>query len=129
MTTTLPLAPSRTMGPAFARFSAANLRHIKGPLTGKPFVFDPWQHDDFDLMLEVDERGLPVWREILYGIGRGMGKSPGVGALGLMELASRRDRPEVVVGSGARDQAKIVGEFTREMAKAGPERAPGLRQV
>lgn len=116
----MTMAPRRSKGPATARFFEANLRHIKGPLIGKPFTLDPWQHDDLELILEVDERGMPVWREVLWGVARGMGKSPTAGGLGLTCLASRDDKPEVYIGSGSRDQAKIVGEFAREMARTGP---------
>lgn len=114
------LAPRRSLGRATAAFFEANLRHIKGPLIGQPYVLDDWQVEDFELMLEVDDRGLPVWREILYGVPRGMGKSPGAAGIALTDLASFRDKPEIYVGSGSRDQAAIVGEFAREMAKTGP---------
>jgi phage terminase large subunit-like protein len=109
----------RSLGAATARFFEANLTHIKGPLIGDPFDLDEWQRDDLELILEVDDDGMPVWREVLWGVPRGSGKSPTVAGLALTELATRRDRPEVLVGSGAREQANIVGEFMREMASAG----------
>jgi hypothetical protein len=114
------MSPRRSKGPATARFFEANLRHIKGPMIGKPMRLDPWQLEDIDLILEVDERGMPVWREVLWGVARGMGKSPTAAGLGLTCLAERDDRPEIYIGSGSRDQAKIVGEFAREMARTGP---------
>ncbi len=114
------MTPRRTAGPATAKFFEANLRHTKGPLIGQPVVLDEWQVDDLSLILEVDDDGYPVWREVLWGVPRGMGKSPTAAGLGLATLASRRDSPEVYVGSGSRDQASIVGTFAREMAKNGP---------
>lgn len=102
-----------------AVFFEANLRHIKGPLIGQPFRLDAWQREDLGVILEHDGKGRPLWREVLWGVPRGMGKSPTAAGLGLAELARRQDVPEVYIGSGARDQAAIVGEYAREMAANG----------
>jgi phage terminase large subunit-like protein len=75
---------------------------------------------DLDLILQVDAAGMPLWREVLWGVPRGCGKSPAAAGLGLFDLARLRDRPEIYLGSGARDQARIVGEYARSMASSGP---------
>lgn len=116
-------APARTVGPAVARFFESNLRHTKGALVGEAFRLHESQRDDLDVIYEVDDAGRRVWRDVLYGVPRGFGKSPIVAGCGLAELASRaRSNPEIYVGSGARDQAKIVGDYARGFAAGGPLR-------
>jgi len=90
----------------------ANFRHTKGPAAGTPFVLEPgWQQRDIDLMYEVLPNGRRRWRSILYGVARGNGKSPIVGGLGLVEVASREDEPEVFTAGTDRDGAKIIHGF------------------
>jgi phage terminase large subunit-like protein len=89
-------------------------------LIGTPFVVTPACVEDLNLILEVDKHGHPVFREVLYGVPRGNGKSPIAAGLGLFDLARMRDKPEIYIGSGAREQAGIIGEYGREMAANGP---------
>ncbi len=70
-----------------------------------------WQQHDIDLMYEVLPNGRRRWRSILYGVARGNGKSPLVGGLGLVEVASREDDPEVFTAGTDRDGAKIIHGF------------------
>lgn len=106
--------PRRSVGPAVGTFFRKRMRHHKGPLYREPFVLEPWQQNtadlsgDLDLIYEVDEHGRRVWLDVGYGVARGNGKSPVVSGCGGIELLSRRDSPEIVMGSGSRDQAKHV---------------------
>lgn len=111
-------APSR--GPQAVAFFEKRLRHSKGPLIGTPYRVSDEFAEDLRLILEVDAAGNPVFREVLWGVPRGCGKSPAAAGLGLFDLARLRDRPEIYLGSGARDQARIVGEYARSMASGGP---------
>lgn len=113
---------ARSIGPAVAKFFAANFRHSKGSLAGKPFVLEPWQRDDLDLMYEIDERGARVWRHVLYGVARGNGKSPIGAGIGLVELLSRKDSPDVFCAAGKREQAGIVHDFAQSFVRGGPLR-------
>lgn len=106
--------PKRSVGPAVGQFFRKRLRHHKGPKYREPFTLEPWQENpddltgDLDLIYEVDEHGQRVWLDVGYGIARGNGKSPVVAGCGGIELLSRRDSPEIVVGSGSRAQAGHV---------------------
>ena len=112
--------PSR--GSAAVAFFESSLRHSKGPLIDTPYRVTDEFAEDLRLILEVDGAGNPVFREVLWGVPRGCGKSPAAAGLGLFDLARLRDRPEIYLGSGARDQARIVGEYARSMAANGPLR-------
>ena len=113
-------APRHTVGGAVARFFERRLRHVEGPLAGRPLLLEGWQQEDLDLIYEVDEDGHRVWRKVLWGQARGNGKTPVMGGIALVELTSGRDAPKVFIGAGARDQAKIANEFVKGTIKAGP---------
>lgn len=110
----------KTLGPAVASFFAGNLTHRKGPAAGKPFVFEPWQQEDINLIYEVDQYGRRVWRNVIWGMPRGQGKSPAAAGLGLLELATRGDAPDVFCAAGSRGQAAIVHGFAFDLPKGGP---------
>lgn len=88
-------------------------------MIGQPYALDAAFRDDLDLILQMDRDGLPLWREVLWGVPRGNGKSPAAAGLALFDLARKNDRPEIYIGSGAREQANVVGEYAREMAAGG----------
>lgn len=115
-------APRATLGPAVARIFSANFRHTKGARAGQPFHLEPWQRDDIDLMYELDDRGRRMWRYILYGIARGNGKSPTAAGIGLVELLTRTDSPDVFCAAASRDQASIVHGFASSFVEGGPLR-------
>lgn len=112
--------PRYSLGPAVKRFGARNLRHTKGPKILQPFVTEPWQDDDWDLIYETDENGKRLWRTVLYGVSRGCGKSPVTARAGLFELLSRHDNPEVYCTAGSKDQAALIHGFARGMVESGP---------
>lgn len=115
-------AAPRSLGPAVARLFEANFRHSKGEHAGRPFVLEPWQREDLDLIYEINEEGRRAWRKVLYGVARGNGKSPVAAGMGLVELLSRRDSPDVFCAAGKREQAAIVHEFAQAFVRGGPLR-------
>lgn len=121
---TLPARPRPrlTIGPIVARFFERRLRFVQGPLAGRPFVLEPWQREDLDLIYEVDERGRRRWQTVLWGQARGNGKTPIVGGAGLLELNAYDDAPRVFCASGAKDQAKLLLEFAKPTVEQGPLR-------
>lgn len=100
----------RTLGRDVGRFFAG-FRHTKGPTAGQPFVLEPWQQHDVDLIYELLPNGRRAWRSVLWGVSRGNGKSPSVGGLGLVEAATREDEPEVYTAGVDRRGAKIIHGF------------------
>ena len=109
----VPAAPARTLGPAVVSFLAGNCRHTKGPKIGQPLIVDAWQEHDLALIYELNERGRRVWRDIMWGIPRGNGKSPIAAGGGLFELVDRDDAPEIYCAAGAKSQAKFVHDQAR----------------
>jgi phage terminase large subunit-like protein len=103
----------RTLGPAVARFFERHYRHTKGPAAGQPFVLEPWQRAVLDEAYEVDEHGRRVYRLIVEGVPRGNGKTPRAAGLGIRELVTRRDSPDIFTAAGSRDQARILLDFAR----------------
>ncbi|MBT9156696.1 MAG: hypothetical protein DDT37_01684 [Firmicutes bacterium] len=110
----------RTLGPAVAEFFAGNLCHTKGTSIGQPFVLELWQREIVDLMYEIDDNGRRKWRSVLLGLPRGNGKSPLAAGIGLFELITRSDAPDIYCAAASRDQASIVHEFAHGMPRGGP---------
>jgi phage terminase large subunit-like protein len=107
-------------GAAVAEFFAANLTHAKGPAAGRPFELEPWQRAFVDEFYRRDEETRRIYRLGVLGIPRGNGKSPLAAGLGLYELLTRRDSPDVFCAAGSRDQARIVFNFARSFVETGP---------
>jgi phage terminase large subunit-like protein len=107
-------------GAAIATFFSEHLTHTKGPAAGQPFELEPWQRDFVDEFYRRDEEGRRIYRLGVLGVPRGNGKSPLAAGLGLYELLTRRDSPDVFCAAGSRDQAKIVFNFARSFVETGP---------
>ncbi|MBT9154995.1 MAG: hypothetical protein DDT39_01685 [Firmicutes bacterium] len=110
----------RTLGPAVADFFAGNLQHTKGANIGQPFMLEPWQREIIDLIYEIDSHGRRKWRSVLLGLPRGNGKSPLAAGIGLFELLTRSDAPDIYCAAASRDQASIVHGFAHGMPRGGP---------
>jgi len=108
-----------TVGGTVSRFFETYLRHPKGARYGEPFVLEPWQRDFVDEFYRVDERGRRLYRIGLLGIPRGNGKTPLAAGLGLFELMTRPDAPDIFNAAGAKDQAKILTDFARSFVLGG----------
>jgi phage terminase large subunit-like protein len=103
-----------------AAFFKKNLRHQKGPAAGRPFVLEPWQRRFVDELYKTDEHGHRIFKRAILGVPRGNGKSPMAAAIGLYELMTRTDEPDIICAAAARDQAGVVFEYARGYAESGP---------
>lgn len=103
-----------------ADFFPENLTHCKGPAAGQPFVLEPWQAEFVNELYRLDERGQRIYKRAILGVPRGNGKSPIAAAVGLYELMTRSDEPDVICAAAARDQAGVVFEYARGFAETGP---------
>src|SRR5205823_3670048 len=96
------------------------LRHPKGRLIGQPFQLEPWQKRFLREFYRRDKQGRRVYRTGVLGVSRGSGKTPLAAALGLYELVSRRDAPEIYCAAASKDQAAIALNFARSFVELGP---------
>jgi len=105
---------------ALAAFFPRFLAHPKGGLRGQPFRLEPWQRAFLSEFNRRDKKGRRVYRSAVLGLPRGNGKTPLAAGLGLHELVTRTDAPEVYFAAGSREQAGICYEFARSFVETGP---------
>lgn len=116
-------AAPTTRGKAVARFFETYLSHRKGERAGQPFHLDvsdwagPWQRQFMDEFYEIGPNGRRVYRLGFLGVPRGNGKTPVSAGLGLFELLTRKDAPNVFNVAASRDQARILIDSAREMVE------------
>jgi phage terminase large subunit-like protein len=103
-----------------ADFFERYLVHTKGPAAGEPFRLEPWQRQFVDELYQVDERGFRIFKRAILGVPRGNGKSPLAAAIGLYELMTRADEPDIICAAAARDQAAVVFGYAASFAESGP---------
>jgi hypothetical protein len=96
------------------------LRHSKGPLCGQPFQLEPWQKRFLRDLYRRDKNGQRIYRRAVLGVPNGNGKTALAAGLGLYELVSNTDNPEVYFAAGAKQQARIGLDYARHMVEHGP---------
>jgi phage terminase large subunit-like protein len=101
------------------RFFPAYLVHPKGPLFGQPFKLAAFQRQFLREFYRRDKKGRRVYRFGVLGVPRGNGKTPLAAGLGLYELLSRRDAPEVYCAAGSKEQAGIALGFAKSFVEMG----------
>jgi phage terminase large subunit-like protein len=95
------------------------LAHPRGSLIGQPFQLEPWQQRFLQEFYRRDRQGRRVYRLGVLGVPRGNGKTPLAAALGLYELVTRLDGPEVYFAAGSKEQAGIGLGFARDFVEQG----------
>jgi phage terminase large subunit-like protein len=101
------------------RFFPHYLQHPKGPLIGTPFKLEGWQQRFLREFSRRDRQGRRIYRLGVLGVPRGNGKTPLAAGLGLYELVSRGDAPEVYFAAASKEQAGIGLEFARSFVEHG----------
>ena len=109
--------------------------HVKGELSGKPFLLEDWQKNDIirPLFGWKDANGLRRYRTCYVEIPRKNGKSNLSAAVALyMLFADGEQGAEIISAAGDRGQANIVFEIARDMINANvhlSQRASVLKRV
>jgi len=101
------------------RFFPEYFRHPKGPLIGQPFRLEAWQQRFLREFYKRDRHGRRIYRLGLLGVPRGNGKTPLAAGLGLYELVSRADAPEIYFAACSKEQAGIGLGFARSFVEEG----------
>ena len=109
-----------TLGPAVAEFMEGCLRIPDGPHQGEPFRLEPFQRAATDIIYETDERGLPMWKLAIFGVGRGAGKSPLCAGYASHALITGVGSPQCFCAAAARTQAGLVHTYATKEAQGGP---------
>jgi phage terminase large subunit-like protein len=109
---------------------AGFLRHLKGPLAGRPITLEPWQifivTQIYGWMRNSD--GLRVIRSIYIEVPRKNGKSTLCSVLALYHLiADGEQSAEVYSAATTRDQARIVFDDARVMVTRSPDLTKRLK--
>jgi phage terminase large subunit-like protein len=102
------------------RFFPHYFVHPKGPLIGQPFRLEPWQQRFLREFYKRDKHGRRLYRLGVLGVPRGNGKTPLAAGLGLYELVTRTDAPEVYFAACSKEQAGIGLDFARAFVEQGP---------
>ena len=95
------------------------LRHAKGPVFGQPFQLERWQRAFLREFYRRDKKGRRVYQGGLLGVPRGNGKTPLAAGLGLYDLITGTDAPEVYFAAGSKEQAGIGLDFARAFVEQG----------
>jgi phage terminase large subunit-like protein len=101
------------------RFFPHYFSHPKGPRIGQPFTLERWQQRFLREFCKRDKHGRRVYRNGVLGLPRGNGKTPLAAGLGLYELVTRTDAPEVYLAACSKEQAGIGLEFARAFVEQG----------
>ena len=117
--------PPPSAGPHFAEFLATHCYHTKGRWAGTPVVFEPWQHRDWNLALELDPKTKKrVFKFVIFGRPRKNYKTTECAGLTLYLAGPDGEQgPEIACAAGSKDQADIVFGQARSFV----QRSPALR--
>lgn len=110
-------------------FFSACLTHVRGPMKGKPFVLEPWLAAIVGHLYGWKATGsdLRRYREALILVPRKNAKSLLGAGIGLVELfMGDPNTPEIMIGSGDREQARQMLDTIKLMIQQEPEIAGRL---
>jgi phage terminase large subunit-like protein len=102
------------------KFFPYYLAHPRGPMIGQPFTLEAWQQRFLREFYRLDKNGERIYSVGVLGVPRGNGKTPLAAGLGLYELVTRTDNPEVYCAAASKEQAGIAFGFARDFVEEGP---------
>ena len=105
------------------RFFDRMLVHIEGPMSGQPFVLEPWQRKIVaDLFGTKDRRtGLRRYRRAYLELPRGTGKTSMAAGIALLLLVADSEPGAEIFGAAAdRDQARLAFDIAKAMVEDSP---------
>lgn len=115
---------SRNKTSHFLGFVNGMIKHVKGGLSGEPFILSPWQVfiacNLFGFVLREDN-GIRRFKNCLLFVSRKAGKSALSSILPIYELLTSGEGVEIYSVATKRDQAKIVWSVTKQMIKKLPK--------
>ena len=95
--------------------------HAEGDSYGRAFRLRAWQKRFLYRLYETDPAGRRLWRQALWGLPRGNGKTEIAAAIAAYELAGgERVSPVVVVAAASWDQADLVFGALKTMCRVSP---------
>jgi len=100
------------------------LCHVRGPEKGKPFILELWMQGIIGHLYgwKSATTGLRRFRELLLLVGRKNAKSLLGAGIGLTELfLGDKNTPEIMIGSGDREQARQMFDTIKLMIQNEPE--------
>lgn len=116
----------RSDGDRVAAFLSRYCVHVKGKWAQNvdPLVAEDWQESFLREAFRVDASGRRVYSEVLLGIPRKNGKSALSAGIGHYLLSMDGETgAEIISAAGSRDQARVVHDVARTMAKKSPRLA------
>ena len=100
------------------------LSHVRGPLKGKPFILELWMQGIIGHLYgwKSIETSLRRYKELLLLVPRKNAKSLLGAGIGLTELfLGDQNTPEIMIGSGDREQARQMFDTIKLMVQNEPE--------
>ena len=106
-----------TKGERAVKFIERICTHVKGDLSGKPFLLEPWQREYLiQLFGTIGPDGLRQYRTSFVFLPRKNGKSNLIAAIGLYLLfADNEPGAEIYVAAADREQANAIFEVQKQM--------------
>jgi phage terminase large subunit-like protein len=99
-------------------FAYSYCRHVIGPMTGQPVLFEDWLADDLRLAYEVDANGRRVFTQVVLSYPKKHSKSLTTTICGLFELSPfrhLRGAPENYSLAGTKEQGALTLDAARKM--------------
>lgn len=99
-------------------FAYTYCRHVIGPMTGQPVLFEDWLAEDLRLAYEVDSNGQRVFTQVVLSYPKKHSKSLTTTICGLFELSPYRHlkgSPQNYSLAGTKEQGALTLDAARKM--------------